>query len=56
MEDGEAVEIVQQAIAGGEGAASFLAMGGVRGETTDHLVSEVPVIGFWEYYQQVMDL
>ncbi|WP_375211011.1 Rieske 2Fe-2S domain-containing protein [Hyphococcus sp.] len=54
MEDGEAVEIVQNAISASNQASSYLAMGGKRGASSDHLISETAVIGFWEYYCEVM--
>jgi anthranilate 1,2-dioxygenase large subunit len=54
MEDGEAVEIVQDAIAGAGKDASFIAMGGARAEDADHLVTEAAIIGFWENYERLV--
>ena len=55
MEDGEAVEIVHRAIVRDGADVSYLGMGGQTAGSTEHLVSEQPIIGFWEYYQSVMD-
>lgn len=54
MEDGEAVELVQQAIADGQEGSSYLAMGGGKAEDADHLITESGIIGFWEYYKSIM--
>jgi len=54
MEDGEAVEIVQNAIVGEELAGSYIAMGGGRAEDADHLVTEGAIVGFWDNYQEMV--
>jgi anthranilate 1,2-dioxygenase large subunit len=54
MEDGEAVEIVQNAIVGEERATSYIAMGGGRAEDADHLVTEGAIIGFWDNYREMV--
>jgi anthranilate 1,2-dioxygenase large subunit len=54
MEDGEAVEIVQNAIVGEHQATSYVAMGGGRAEDADHLVTEGAIIGFWENYEKLV--
>lgn len=54
MEDGEAVEIVQRAVASDDRQQSFIAMGGGRGGDADHLVTESSIVGFWEYYRKVV--
>lgn len=54
MEDGEAVEIVQNAIVGEEHAASYIAMGGGRAENADHLVTEGAIVGFWDNYREMV--
>lgn len=54
MEDGEAVEIVQNAIIGERDAASYIAMGGGRSEDADHLVTEGAIVGFWESYEKLV--
>lgn len=54
MEDGEAVEIVQNAIIGEDKAASYIAMGGGRAEDADHLVTEGAIIGFWDNYRDMV--
>ena len=55
MEDGEAARLVQQAARSQRGQYAFVEMGG-RGEVTDqdHLVQEVAIRGFWQYYRKVM--
>ena len=55
MEDGEATRLVQQGVRTQRGDSAFLEMGG-RGavEDQDHLVSEVAIRGFWQYYRKVM--
>ncbi len=55
MEDGEAVDIVQKAIAGTMGA-SYLGMGGGKAEDAEHLVTESAIVGFWENYQSYLGL
>nr|WP_087573734.1 aromatic ring-hydroxylating dioxygenase subunit alpha [Sphingomonas sp. CDS-1] len=54
MEDGEAVEIVQNAIGEASDKRSFIAMGGGSSADVDHLVSEGTIIGFWENYERVV--
>ena len=54
MEDGEAVEIVQDAIVGEASATSYIAMGGGRAEDADHLVTEGAIIGFWDNYREMV--
>lgn len=54
MEDGEAVEIVQNAIIGDRDASSYIAMGGGRAEDADHLVTEGAIIGFWDNYEKLV--
>ena len=54
MEDGEAVEIVHNAIARDSDKHSFIGMGGGRAEDVDHLVTEGPIVGFWEFYRDIM--
>lgn len=50
MEDGEAVEIVQEAIIRDGKKTSILAMGGGQAENAEHMVTESPIIGFWQGY------
>lgn len=54
MEDGEAVELVNRAITHGGSDSSFIAMGGGKAESADHLITEGAIIGFWQYYRQLM--
>jgi anthranilate 1,2-dioxygenase large subunit len=58
MEDGEAVQIVQQGLAGVEaGAASVLSMGGDSDADLDRLgMDENSIRGFWRGYRQFMQL
>jgi len=56
MEDGEAVEIVQKAIARDEDAHSWIAMGGGRAEDAEHLVTESAIVGFWENFRRLMGI
>ncbi len=56
MEDGEAVEIVQRAIARDANAHSWIAMGGGRAEDAEHLVTESAIVGFWENYRRLMGI
>ena len=55
MEDGEAARLVQQAARTQRRQFAFVEMGG-RGEVKDqdHLVQEVAIRGFWQYYRKVM--
>lgn len=50
MEDGEAVEIIQEAVVRDGQKTSILAMGGGHSANVDHLITESPIIGFWENY------
>jgi anthranilate 1,2-dioxygenase large subunit len=54
MEDGEAVEIVQQAVTPDRGAKSYIAMGGGGADDADHLVTEGAIIGFWQNYRKMV--
>lgn len=54
MEDGEAVQIVHDAIHRDQEQHSYMAMGGGRAEDADHLVTEGTIIGFWEFYREIM--
>lgn len=54
MEDGEAVELVQQAIVRDGDATSYIAMGGRKGEPQENLVNEAPIVSYWEYYRRAM--
>ncbi len=55
MEDGEATRLVQQGVRAQRGTHSFIEMGG-RGPVADqdHLITEVAIRGFWQYYRRVM--
>lgn len=54
MEDGEAVEIVQEAIVRDQHKTSYIAMGGTEPADSQHLVTEQTIVGFWEYYREQM--
>lgn len=54
MEDGEAIEIVQQGVVRDGDKTSYIAMGGKQGGPQDNLVNEAPIIGFWNYYRKAM--
>ena len=56
MEDGEAVEIVQDAIIRDQDESSYIAMGGGTADDAHHLVTEGAIIGFWQNYRSLMDL
>jgi anthranilate 1,2-dioxygenase large subunit len=58
MEDGEAVEIVQQGLKGVEaGKASVLSMGGDGDADLDRLgMDENSIRGFWRGYRQFMQV
>lgn len=56
MEDGEAVEIVQDAVIRDGKKTSVLAMGGVHAGSVDHMITEAPIIGFWENYARYLNL
>ena len=55
MEDGEASRLVQQGVRRQVGQYSLIQMGG-RGPIVDqdHLVHEMGLRGFWQYYRKVM--
>ena len=57
MEDGLAIEIVQQGIAKDGGTEAIIEMGGrsVAADTT-FMASEDPVRGFWNGYRRLMDM
>jgi anthranilate 1,2-dioxygenase large subunit len=52
MEDGEAVEIVQKAVIRDQDKRSYIAMGAKGSADAEHLVTEGPIIGFWETYEK----
>lgn len=54
MEDGEAVQIVQDAIIRDQDRSSYIAMGGMQAGDSDHLVTEAALIGFWNSYRERM--
>ena len=54
MEDGEVVEIIQQAVVRDQEQRSFIAMGGGDSSGADHLVTETAIVGFWENYRDRM--
>ncbi len=55
MEDAEALELAQQSIHGDQGAGhAFIEFGGRAFEDQDHLVTEVPIRGFWKGYCEIM--
>jgi phenylpropionate dioxygenase-like ring-hydroxylating dioxygenase large terminal subunit len=54
LEDGHAIELVQQAIVRDKGACSFLEMGGGDVASQDNLVTETAIRGFWQYYRGLM--
>jgi len=54
LEDGYAVELVQQAIQGECGAASVIEMGGRATESQDTLATENGLRAFWRTYGRVM--
>lgn len=54
MEDGEAVEIVHDAVTHDQAKTSYIAMGGGKAEDADHLVTEGAIIGFWQYYREIV--
>lgn len=56
MEDGEAVEIVQEAVIRDQTKASYIGMGGGRAEDAEHLVTEGAIVGFWEHYRELLGL
>lgn len=54
MEDGEAVELVHDGIIRDQDQFSYMGMGGGEPGASDHLVTESSIIGFWEYYRDIM--
>ena len=55
MEDSEALEIAQQTMLGEQGAGhAFIELGGRGFEDQQHLVTEVPIRGFWKGYCRIM--
>jgi phenylpropionate dioxygenase-like ring-hydroxylating dioxygenase large terminal subunit len=54
LEDGHAIELVQQAIVRDKDACSFLEMGGEDVASQDNLVTETAIRGFWQYYRGLM--
>jgi len=55
MEDAEALELAQQSIHGDQGKGhAFIELGGRAFEDQDHLVTEVPIRGFWKGYCEIM--
>jgi anthranilate 1,2-dioxygenase large subunit len=56
MEDGEAVEMVHHSVLQAQNETSYIAMGGGKSESTDHLVTEAAIIAFWNTYRETMEL
>ena len=56
MEDGEAVELVQNAVVRDKEESSYVAMGGGYADDAQHLVTEGAIIGFWSNYRALMHL
>ena len=54
LEDGYAIELVQQAIVHEPEGASFIELGGVESKREDGLVTEASIRGFWEFYRGLM--
>lgn len=54
MEDGEAVEIVQDAVVRAQDDSSYVGMGGGRADDADHLVTEGAIVGFWQNYEKLV--
>jgi len=54
LEDGHAIELVQQAIVRDRESCSFLEMGGSAAVSQDNLVTEAAIRGFWQYYRKLM--
>jgi phenylpropionate dioxygenase-like ring-hydroxylating dioxygenase large terminal subunit len=54
LEDGHAIELVQQAIVRDKTACSFLECGGRDVASQDNLVTETAIRGFWQYYRRLM--
>jgi anthranilate 1,2-dioxygenase large subunit len=56
LEDGHAIELVQQAIVRDKDACSFIEFGGRDIASQDNLVTESAIRGFWQYYRQLLGL
>jgi anthranilate 1,2-dioxygenase large subunit len=57
MEDGEAIELVHRNLRATQDHHTFVAMGTDEPvQTSDILVSEIPIRGFWSYYVQLMGI
>ena len=57
MEDGEALELVHRGISGRDGGHAFVEMGGrKRIGDQEHMITEVPIRGFWRHYCKAMGL
>jgi anthranilate 1,2-dioxygenase large subunit len=54
LEDGHAIELVQQAIVRDKEACSFIEFGGRDVASQDNLVTETAIRGFWQYYRRLM--
>ncbi|WP_312963886.1 nuclear transport factor 2 family protein [Stutzerimonas nitrititolerans] len=54
MEDGEAVEIVQNAVVLAQDQTSYIAMSGGGAKDADHPVTEGDTIGFWQNYERLV--
>jgi anthranilate 1,2-dioxygenase large subunit len=54
LEDGYAIELVQQAIIHDRDGSSFVELGGTETALEDDLVSESPIRGFWHCYRNLM--
>jgi anthranilate 1,2-dioxygenase large subunit len=54
LEDGHAIELVQQAIVRDQEACSFIELGGRDTASQEHLVTESAIRGFWQYYRELM--
>ena len=57
MEDAEVLEIAHRTMKGDQGAGhAFIELGGRAFEDQEHLVTEVPIRGFWKGYCEVMGI
>jgi len=54
LEDGHAIELVQQAIVRDREASSFIELGGRDIGSQAHLVTESSIRGFWQHYRELM--
>lgn len=54
MEDGEAVEIAQNAMVRDGTMNSYIAMCGGRAQDANHLVAESAIIGLWQFHKTLM--